>query len=378
MQLGRLRLWRPFRVIRFRYLAALATLALIGPPVGIAARCALAPVEPIEAGPQDPPAVRRAKEHISSYQRSGASTYLTMPGWFIVFATDEYAAALAADRPSRFPYFNAVGQYWISYHAMCRPACGSYPFDAGDHLMLAVAGVGYTIDNTVKGVYENTIGRATEALATTDTDEDRFAAATATAYGRFMHMTPWYDFSFRRRLSLLWSQVPMLGPHPLRKWERRLALTVEYSLKTIYGWAIRRVVKAFSSDEDEWIYAWADRVPDATLRDPRLRRVTAFGRGSYILALRRHELFTGVVPQLAAAGVHFNDIAGSRRILITAVCDREHTPSDDPDAHLLFIKRLLTSTAQQRVGIDTNVEKLGEALKRLADAGAVLEHIYDF
>ncbi len=376
MQWPKLRRLNPFRFVRLRYVVALVVLALAAPPIAIATQCALAKGDPPEAL-DDPSAVRHAKQAIAGYQRDGASTYLTLPEWYIVYATEEYASALAAEPPSRFPYFNAIVQYWSYYRQMCHPACSRYLFDPGNHLMLAVMGASFTIENALKGVYEATIGRATERFSSTDTDEDRYAAATATEYGRFMHMQPWYEFPFPGKLTGLWSQTPLWGPHLLRKWERRAALSVEYGGKALYGWAIRRATKAVYGDEDEWIYAYADRVPDTVFRDPRVRRVTVLNHGAFILAIRRYELFTGVLPQLAAAGIHFYDIAGNRRILITAVGDREHMPTDNDHAPVLFTMRLLTSNSQ-RVAIDASVESLGDILKALASSGAVLEHIYDF
>ena len=114
------------------------------------------------------------------------------------------------------------------------------------------------------------------------------------------------------------------------------------------------------------------------MRDPRVRSVAALGRGSHILALRRYEAFTGIVPQLVAAGVHFNDIAGNRRILVTAIGDPEHTPPDDDKAHVLFAKALMGPSSQQRVAIDAQVGALGDVLKRLASSDAALERIYDY
>ena len=60
--------------------------------------------------------------------------------------------------PSRFPYFAAIRQYWRYYAGSCAGTKRVYPFDARAHLILGLTGLGFTLDNTVKGGYENTVG----------------------------------------------------------------------------------------------------------------------------------------------------------------------------------------------------------------------------
>ena len=68
--------------------------------------------------------------------------------------------------------------------------------------------------------------------------EDEFAHRVAADYGRFLHTIPWYRYPFGARLSELWTEVPLTGPHLLRKWERRLLLTTEYGVKAAYAGVI--------------------------------------------------------------------------------------------------------------------------------------------
>ena len=62
--------------------------------------------------------------------------------------------------------------------------------------MLGVIGASFTIENSIRYVYEHTIGAATEWISSTDTAEDALARRTAREYGAFMHRTPWYEFPF--------------------------------------------------------------------------------------------------------------------------------------------------------------------------------------
>ena len=83
-----------------------------------------------------------------------ATTYLTVPEWYVVYSTEEYASFLREHPPSRFPYLGASRQYWEYYGAMCEATRGVHPVDPGVHLMLGVIGVSFTAENTVKAVWE--------------------------------------------------------------------------------------------------------------------------------------------------------------------------------------------------------------------------------
>src|SRR5207247_4213868 len=128
------------------YGVGLFVLLVAGPPLFIAAECAWRS-PPERAVPADLPYVRDAKRAVPQYTRGGAATYLTLPEWFIVYNSEEYAATLIAGQPSAFPYFGSIAQYWGYYRGVCETACTQYPFDAGNHLMLGVIGSSFTIEN---------------------------------------------------------------------------------------------------------------------------------------------------------------------------------------------------------------------------------------
>ena len=222
-------------------LGSVSLASAVAPGLVIAARCALARAEPVAATPT---ATQVATAEIPGYSRPGSATYLTLPEWFIVYNTEEYTASIRNAPPSRFPYFGSILDFWSYYRHVCDASCGAFPFDAGNHVMLVVIGSSFTVENALKGLYENIVGRVVEAISGHDTEEDVFAARTAEEYGRFMHTTPWYEFPFGEKLTGLWRQTHAWGKHPLRKWERRLALSTEYTTKAAYAWLIRATTKA--------------------------------------------------------------------------------------------------------------------------------------
>ena len=362
---------------RRRWYVVLAVIAvLLGPAAAIIMRCALAKKVPAEAV-VEPRDVATAKTRIGGYARSGAATFLTLPEWLIVYDAEEYAAFVKRRPPSGFPYFRSVPRYWFYYWHVCDGACGHFPFDGGNHLMLAVIGVSASVENLIKGVYENTIGRASEFFGTTDTEEDRLAASVAADYAQFIHRVPWYDYPFGRAFRRLWSEPRLWGTHPVRKWERRFALSLEYGIKTVYGALIRFGTKSVYGNENEWIHARARNVPQRAFDDPRIKRVATFGDGTHIVEIKRYEPFTSVVGSLVEEGVRFEDIAGNRRILITALGTAATPVFAANEATLLFASRQLTDN-RLRVAIDARVDALGAVFGRLRQAGLRLEHVYDY
>ena len=54
------------------------------------------------------PVTRRRRPGLSGYLRAEAFTFLTVPEWYIVYSTDEYAAFVRRQPPSAFPYLGAI------------------------------------------------------------------------------------------------------------------------------------------------------------------------------------------------------------------------------------------------------------------------------
>lgn len=314
---------------------------------------------------------------VPGYVRPGAATYLTLPEWYIVYSTEEYAAAIERGAPSRFPYWGAIGQFWRHYRSVCVVTRERYPFDGGVHLMLGVIGMSFSVENALKGGYEKTVGRASEWLGGHDTPEDVFAARTAREYGRFMHTVPWYEFPFAARLEALWKETPGWGPHMVRKWERRWALSAEYGLKAVYGALIRRATRGVYGAEDLEIHVWAEHVPDRVFADGRVKKVKTVDRGTYVLGLPRYEAFTEIVPALARQGVRFRDIAGNDEIFLTART-RRGLDASLAAGRVVLAEPILTDPGSQRIGVAAPVAALPAILAGLERSGATLEHLYDY
>lgn len=223
----------------------------------------------------------RAKlDALPGYRFPEEKSYLTFPEWYIVYTSQDFAKYIAGSYPSGFSYFRSVGEFWTSYCAVNRLVAPRYDFNPGTHLMIYVIGISHTVEYAIKGLYENTIGRVSEFFAPVPpTAEDLFARKYAFDYGQWLNTVPWYDFPFAERLVEFWNSVPFAGPGPVRKSERRFAISTELGVKAAYGWLIRGGTETVYEPAEPEIYALMRGLPlDTAPIDRRIELVVVPGR----------------------------------------------------------------------------------------------------
>ena len=320
--------------------------------------------------------VRTPPEH----RRGGDQTFLTFPEWFLVSSPDEYAAFVKERPPSEFPFFGHLRQFWSSYRAVYDATRRDYPMNAEYHVMIAVIGVSTTVEYALRSAYENTFGRASEVTTTYGTtDEDRLGARVAQDYVDFIRDRPWYEFDFLTPLRTLWRETPAWGPGPIRKWERRYALTSEYLAKAGYAWLLKQgTAKAYGAAETTTAVV-LDRVPEGIESElPRLRVLERFPDGAALVTLPRYDDFKDHAAAVARRGATFVEIAGNRGpILVTALVPSGWTPPV-AGASVLFTQPILTRPGRQRTAVTVPVGALTELLRVLERDGHTLEHVYDY
>lgn len=300
-----------------------------------------------EGEPLAPPAHRRCVEQ----------TLLTFPEWFLVFSPAEYADFVVAHAPHDFVFLGHVAQFWQSYAAVTREALAEhYPPNPGYHVMIMVIGLSTTIEYALRSAYETLIGRLSALTLASGTlsAEDDFAAGVAREYVEFIRVRPWYEFDFAGRLARLWREVPAIGPAPLRKWERRYALTTEYGIKAVYGWLIGKATHSAYEQPLPVTATWLT-APAACLAadESAAQPLQSLADGSRLVLLPRYDEFTHRALALSACGADFREIAGNRSVILLSVLEATGSPLLG-DARLLFRQPLLTVR------------------------GAVLEHLFDY
>jgi hypothetical protein len=300
------------------------------------------------------------------YRRPESATYLAFPEQYLAHNAQEYAQAIAAGSPSRYPYFGSIAQYWRGYYRVFKITQGKYGFRFGDHRLPIMMGLGFTIENTAKGIYENTIGRLTEQLSDGGkSDEDKQAARAAGEYAAFVRTAPSYKFPYSRPLSELW-KTPFRGAHQIRKIERRSVLTIEYGLNAFYDMLLGFAAPAAQPDQ--------------------IHALALVARSPEVIALPRNELFTAAVTLLVGKGATIYEIAGNDEIFVTALGQATALTNGGDGGPLKpantwrveFVEPLLTEPSTVRIGLTVPPSCLGRLMTDLQSAGGTLEKIYAF
>jgi hypothetical protein len=313
-------------------------------------------------------------EHVRGVEQ----TLLTYPEWFLVFSPHEYGEYIAANPPSRFPFYGHIGQFWQSYSAVFEETRRrGLDLNPGYHLMIMVIGTSTTVEYALKSAYEVLVGRLAEAFASGPTPEDTYAAAVAQDYVRFIRVLPWYEYDFGQKLAGLWRDTSLAGPDMLRKWERKFALTTEYLIKMGYAKLIKSGTKSIYDEPLPVTAVVTQPRPRADASLPDLRILQPLAGGAALATVPRYEAFMTYAQALAEQGVNFGEIAGNKSfILVSVLAPGAWTPTGPAAA--LLAQPILTRPGVQRVVMVVPVAHLAEALRQWKTASLQVEHVFDY
>ena len=327
------------------------------------------------------PIIRSAMLTAPEDRRTPDQTFLTFPEWYLVHSPAEYARFLSrSERPSCFPLFAHIGQFWQGYAAVNREVA-RFPFNGGYHLMVMVIGSSTTVEYGLKGTYEHTIGRLAEATVSGDASvpEERLYADYAQAYVDFIRLEPWYKFDFLGPLARIWADLPLSGPNLIRRWERRFALTTELLVKEGYARLIKLGSQSVYDAPKPTTAVVLDKSPEPDIANyPDYTARPASGP-EVVATLPRYEPFTAYSRWLAAQGIDFREIAGNDGEIVVSLLVPSGWMGSAP-ARTLFEQPILTRPGQKRVVIAIRVPQLTALLRSFGEkrGGVVVEHIYDF
>jgi hypothetical protein len=315
--------------------------------------------------------------------RSASNAFLSVPEWFIVYISDDYASAIAQAEPSDFAYCSYLADYWRLYGRLTALVENAYPPDSEYHTMVRVIGVSTTVEFGLKAVYEKTVGRLFEWASGHTTDEDVFAAKVARDYVTFIRLRPWYEFEFRKALVALWTQLPNSGHSVMRKYERRAVLSLEYAVKWGYASVIEWATHEAFGVADIDTYARLSGDPQKiAVADDRIRIQTpkVATEGETTAIIPRYQPFTDIVPKVVAQSGVFLSIAGHRFVTVGLIAPQGFIPTEGTTvlAATPVHHSLKHGAPRDRLLILVPAVKLGDVLTKAASAGATLEHVYDF
>jgi hypothetical protein len=319
---------------------------------------------------------------IDNYARPEVDTFYTYPEWYIVWSYQSKADFQRNHLPSGYSYFGDIGQFWQAYCCVYAASRTSYPFPAGDHIMLAVIGSSFSVEYFLKGLYEETIGRLSEMTSHhQQVAEDIYAAQVAENYAEFVHIRPFYEFSFAHALHGLWKETPFLTTHLARTIERRAWLTLDYSVEAFYCEIIELGTHATYGFEDTTTDAWIEFPPSDTpltsTSPASFKLLRDLGNRQAIVQIPRYQEFTSVAQNLIHNGVRFHQIAGNELIVISAIAPASWA-NHVLNLQLLLSQPLIVNPDNTRSVLLCRVSDLPTILPLLESQGLKIEHLYDY
>lgn len=318
-------------------------------------------------------------EESNADPRHEERTYTTLPEWYIVFSAQEYAEFVnAGGRPSQFPFFGAISQYNEIEQAMIAAAGGEEKVDDTTRTVLTTIRWSFAFEYGVLGIYENTIGRVTEWFNFLyKSPEDRTADRIASEYGAFLNHTPWYAFPYTGALGSLWTTFDWNSLW-VRGIERRVAFTLGYGGKAIYGGVIGYLSKSALGSAGLTTHVTVRGVSVNELSSINgVTEVTQNEDGTLSAIFPRYRAFTESAKELFARGGSFVTIQEHDTVMLSYVSSVGTTCDGVPGEALLHMA-FPTDASKERVAWKTEMASLKETFVALGECGVTVEHIYDY
>jgi hypothetical protein len=360
-----------------RILAAIAiliALTVVVPLAYIESTCR--PEASTSASPA--PAVMLPAIDEAGYRRKLNNTYFTFPEWYIVYSFEDFGRFLDRSSESHFGYLSHIFGFWRSFCTINRAVPATGESIAEVKTMIYVIGISYSVEYAVKGIYENTIGRAFEWIrGEKRTPQDEFGRAVLQDYAAFLHTIPWYKYPFREKFDGLFA-ISSPTPSTLRSWERDFALGVEYFVKVGYASLIQKALEAGGDNEPRDImFVVATLPPEVLAKEPRIKPIRTLTPQWQLVQTPRYKDFTEIVQGLLDKGYGLAEIAGNHDILITVIAP-DTAKLDIKGTTELFSLKLDAKPGFRRAGLKASIDRLVDINRELKARGASIEHFYDY
>ena len=308
------------------------------------------------------------------YQRPLNQTLLTFSEWYLVYSPSNFATFIKTYFTNQFPFFGESLQFWQGYYQINRYAKQLNYSNVSYHIMLWVIGSSTTIEYTIRGIYEQTIGAFTASVSGR-VQEDDYAARVAQDYVDFINKRPWYEFDFGSALKHLWTDNAST-PLSLRKFERLYVLTSEYLVKMIYAKVIKLGThSAFGVAKPTTavvLQAKATEIPKSAEIKQR------YENGDVLVLAPRYEPFTQFVLELSKQPAAIKEIAGNNHFITISAISADTANLKCSACLTLFTQNILTQPHQIRTVLIAPVTTLLDNIRAIQSSGYRIEHVYDF
>jgi FAD/FMN-containing dehydrogenase len=321
--------------------------------------------------------IEKKREAIKGYYRDEAQTFLTVPEWYLVFNPKEYADYLeAGNNPSAFPFYASIDEYWTLYNRSMKLVSDAYPVNEEYNTMLKVIGVSITMEYTSKMLYENTVGRFFSWFSNgTPSDEERTIIEAQRAYSNLIYDKAWYEFEFMPWVKKVWQVSNHAESNWLRKMERTLFFTCEFTFKAGYAGLIGWAAKASYEEPVTSIYLVVS-TPDSLQNLPSVKIIHKQGNKK-IIGIARWGEFTKTILKIADKKLDIIEIGGNDEILVSLLMNTNQNSMFN-NVDLLYESKVVSNEGRKRKVYLLPVSRMLSFINEVKGQGIEIEHVFDY
>jgi hypothetical protein len=318
------------------------------------------------------------------YERKYEQTFLTLPEWHMVYSYSQLADFLKqGGSQTEYPFLQDVKRFWFDYE-VAKQELGDFQNDDYRNMIYVIGG-SFTIEYFIKYVYENTLGRVSELLFGHATGSDKFIADSWKRFSDSLSQTPWYKFDYFTEIGKVWTTVSLLDGNIIRNLERKLAITVGYGLKGVYGCIIEYLSRsAYGEEINETLSLVEVDEKEVLLKleaENVLKILKEYEGGVYLVQSKRYAGFKDAFLRMLESGVKFRQIMSHESIMITYLSKSESEPFMYTDDVRILTKDKLFYNKEgykYRVTVKVSLDRLESLFLKLDGESRKFEMIYDF
>jgi hypothetical protein len=321
--------------------------------------------------------IEKKRDSVNGYYRDEGQSFLTVPEWYLVFNPKEYADYLQKGKnPSNFPFYASIDEYWTLYDRSMKLVSSSYANNEEYNTMLQVIGISITLEYTAKMLYENTVGRLFSLFANeTISDEEKVIIEAQRAYSDFIYDKAWYEFSFMPWLKEVWGVSNTAESNWLRKIERTLFFTVEFTFKSGYAALIEWAAKTSYEEPVTDIYLLITS-KDSLKTSSNIKIIKEEG-DKKIIGIARWGAFTKTILEICNAEIEITEIGGNDEILVSIITTGNENMDLNNDA-LLYSSKIVTDPKRERKVYLLPVNQLLSFVRDAKRKSIEVEHVFDY
>ncbi|PKB15311.1 FAD-binding protein [Flavobacterium sp. 5] len=318
-----------------------------------------------------------AKNEIKGYYRAEEQTILTVPEWYLVFNPKEYSDYLESGKnPSNFPFYKSIDEYWTLYDRSLKLTSKAYPENPEYKTMLQVIGVSITMEYGAKMIYENTIGKIFSLFSEEKiSNEEKTIFQAQRAYSNFIYQTAWYEFKFLPWIKQVWNTSSSSNCSTIRKWERTLLFTCEFTFKAFYAQLIQWAAGSSYETPVNNIYLIVSN--DGSIQENNNLKIIKKEGDKMIISITRWGVFTEELKKLSNQNITIYEISGNDEIAVSLIMDKSQTLTNRK-TQLLYESQIVSNNKLKRSLYLLPVNELLSIIRESKKQNCTLEHLYDY